>query len=259
MSGSFSMDFYFDNYRNIIDAIVESEYDVFTVKDYLKKRNSKLQCIILRHDVDGRPERALMMAKMEKDYGIKSTYYFRTLPKIFNLRVIKEICEIGHEVGYHYEVLDEAKGDIQNAINIFEDNLVKFNKVSKIETICMHGNPFSKWDNRDLWKLNDFMKYGILGEAYLSMDFENLVYITDSSRSWKNDYKIKDIYKNTNLLEVMNSGNLSTIIKQNKYKKIYLLIHPDHWSNNSYEAVLDAGYYFAVNMAKVLYKRLLIH
>ncbi len=39
--------------------------------------------VILRHDVDRRPEMALEMAGMEKDMGIRATYYFRMMPGVF--------------------------------------------------------------------------------------------------------------------------------------------------------------------------------
>ena len=31
----------------------------------------------IRHDIDRKPERALKMAEIEHDFGVKSTYYFR--------------------------------------------------------------------------------------------------------------------------------------------------------------------------------------
>jgi hypothetical protein len=41
------------------------------------------------------------MAKLEAALGIKATYYFRTIPKTFKPEIIKEIVDIGHELGYH--------------------------------------------------------------------------------------------------------------------------------------------------------------
>ena len=37
------------------------------------------------------------------------------------------------------------------AICDFGRNLEKFRKFYPVKTICMHGSPLSKWDNRDLW------------------------------------------------------------------------------------------------------------
>ncbi len=37
------------------------------------------------------------------------------------------------------------------AIDDFRLNLEKMRKLYPVKTICMHGSPLSKWDNRDLW------------------------------------------------------------------------------------------------------------
>ena len=36
--------------------------------------------------------------------------------------------DLGHEVGYHYEVLSKAKGDYEKAIQMFEQELNEFRK-----------------------------------------------------------------------------------------------------------------------------------
>ena len=59
--------------------------------------------VILRHDVDRRPLNALTTAKLENELGIRGTYYFRIVPESFDETIIKQIAELGHEIGYHYE------------------------------------------------------------------------------------------------------------------------------------------------------------
>lgn len=44
----------------------------------------------------------------------------------------------------------------------------------------MHGNPLSPRDNRELWKKYKFKDFGIIGEAYLSIDFNEVSYFTDT-------------------------------------------------------------------------------
>ena len=46
------------------------------------------------------------------------------------------------------------------AIDDFRLNLEKLRKLYPVKTICMHGSPFSKWDNRDLWKKYDYLAEG---------------------------------------------------------------------------------------------------
>ena len=64
--------------------------------------------VVLRHDIDRKPMNALRMAELEYELGIQSTYYFR-FPCTFKPEIIRKIRDLGHEVGYHYEVLSKAK------------------------------------------------------------------------------------------------------------------------------------------------------
>ena len=251
-------EFSFKKYEKIARNIVDSNYVPIIVRNYIKNRNHLIdkKLIIMRHDVDLKPERALMMAEIEHDLGIKSTYYFRTIKKVLDDEIILEIKKLGHEIGYHYECLDIAKGNFDIAIQLFKEDLEKFRKICNIETICMHGNSWTKWDNRSLWERYDFKDYGIIGEAYLSIDFENMAYISDSSRSWKKKYKIKDIHQNMNLVEIKDSEHLVEVIKGGYYKKIYLLIHPDQWCVKVYDLIVDTLFYLIVNQGKLWIKRI---
>jgi len=66
--------------------------------------NTKI-CVILRHDVDRLPENALVFARIEKQVGIKVSYYFRIVEESFDEDIIRQIADMGHEIGYHYENL----------------------------------------------------------------------------------------------------------------------------------------------------------
>ena len=97
--------------------------------------------VIIRHDVDRMPYRALDMAKLESKKGIKSTYYFRSKKHTFKPKIIKEISSLGHEIGYHYESLSDAKGDMDLAFADFEKNLNRFLGKPQIELIDEFGTP----------------------------------------------------------------------------------------------------------------------
>ena len=115
------MDFKFSVYQELCNTIVTSRYNFFRIIDYINnsKSHNTEKSLILRHDVDKNPKKALQMAKIEKKYDICSTYYFRIKDKIFNEDYIKEISDMGHEIGYHYECLSDAKGDFDVAIKLF--------------------------------------------------------------------------------------------------------------------------------------------
>ncbi len=150
-------------------------------------QNPFSKTIVLRHDVDRRALCAWRMACIEAELGIKGTYYFRAVPAAYDEKIIKAIADLGHEIGYHYEDLSLVNGDWELGIRSFEKSLEKLRRIVPINTICMHGSPLSKFDNRLLWQKFDYRKYGIIGEPYLDIDFDEVLYLTDTGRRWDGD------------------------------------------------------------------------
>jgi hypothetical protein len=70
------------------------------------------------------------------------------------------------------------------AIKSFQRNLEQLRQLVPVKTICMHGSPRSRYDNRDLWKKYDYRDYGIIGEPYFDVDFNEMFYLTDTGRRW---------------------------------------------------------------------------
>jgi len=49
---------------------------------------------------------------------------------------------MGHEISYHYDVLDSSHGDMEKAIDEFENNKQRFEELGfALKTVCQHGNP----------------------------------------------------------------------------------------------------------------------
>ena len=230
-----NLDFTLTKYRELCDTISNSIYTPMTVDGYLTRKGEHDRIIILRHDVDLRPKHALWIAEIEKEYGLRSTYYFRMTEQVFQRDIIEQIRSLGHEIGYHYEVLDTAKGDFEKAIKIFEEELEVFRKICDIQTICMHGNSRTPWNSRDIWKKYDFTEFGVLGEAYLSIDFSRLAYLSDSARTWDRKYKVKDVVDDSNgvnLPQIRDTGEIIDLIRNERFNEFYILTHPDEWTDN---------------------------
>lgn len=232
---SIKRDFTLTKFRELCEIIASSEYEILTIRRYLNSIDKSKRFIIVRHDIDGNIELALKMAEIEKEYGICSTYYIRMVKNVFNPNFIKKIAEMGHEIGYHYEVLDKANGDKKKAIEIFKKELAMLREVCNIDTICMHGNPRTPWDNKSIWNDYSFEDYGIVGEAYLSINFDDMLYLSDTGRNWGSKYKVKDV-PNTlygeKILEKMSStDDVIELIKQKRVNHIYMLFHT-RWADN---------------------------
>ncbi|QCR15458.1 polysaccharide deacetylase family protein [Methanosarcina mazei] len=231
-------DFTLTKYESLLQAIKKTNYSTCTVYDFLK--NEPENCIILRHDVDRAVNRNLAMAKLEHRYGIKSTYYFRHIEETFKPEIIRQMARMGHEIGFHYEVMDKANGDMDRAIEIFKKELEDLRKaaekVTKINTVCMHGNPLKPWSNRDLWKKYDFRDFGLIGEPYLSIDYNKVFYLTDTGRTWADlKIRVKDTIDNpganekSDLRSISSTDDVIRLIQTEKISQICLLVHPNRW------------------------------
>ncbi len=62
------MDFTLSAYKQLISTLRSQGYFFQTFEEYIQ--NSRKKVVILRHDVDRKPENALVIAKIEKDAGI---------------------------------------------------------------------------------------------------------------------------------------------------------------------------------------------
>jgi len=259
------MDFTFKKYEELCRIISRPGYKNLTLEEYLRKPQ-KNKFIILRHDVDKKPKNALEIAKIEKKYGLKSTFYFRM--KTFDKEIMKEIKRLGHEIGYQYECLDEADGDYQKALEIFEKNIEKFRDFD-VKTIAMHGGiriqdflprwkNKDKWKNRDLWNKNkckyDFKKFGIIGEPYLSIDYSGVSrpeYLSDTSRSWNLKYKVKDFPDNYKpRVKIKKTDELIGFIKKGDMS-MCILAHPDKWNNCIFPWFKELIFQNSKNMVKL--------
>ncbi|MCX9084522.1 MAG: hypothetical protein OIN87_06995 [Candidatus Methanoperedens sp.] len=243
------LDFTFNKYGKLCQTIANSGYSECTVKSYFSESHNHV--IILRHDVDRIPGRALEMARMENEYGLLSTYYFRTIDEVFKPDIIRKIANLGHEIGYHYEVLDKMNGNHEAAIKLFEKELEKLREIAPIVTACMHGNPLKSWSNKDIWNYYDFTQYNIIGEPYISIDYNKVKYFTDTGRSWNNTkYSVKD-KTNFNQLRLENSDKLIQLIKNETYPEICILTHPNRWSETRIQWIKEFIFQNIKNIIKI--------
>lgn len=238
-------DFTLGTYELLLDAM--EGYDVLTVRRYLEERPEK-GFIILRHDVDRFPNNAVRMARLEASRDIHSTYYFRVGNRI-DEKPIKEISSLGHEIGYHYEVLSKVNGDYEKAIKLFEDELKRLRAISEIKTMSMHGKPLSKWDNSLLWSKYLFGQYGIIGDGTISI--KNIPYFTDAGRSWDGSNNIRDHPKNEqNNISVKDTYQIIKQIKEQYHETHYLNTHPERWVRGNYEFVTSLFLDSVINIGK---------
>jgi len=235
------LDFTIKIYLKFIRKLLKKNYKFQTICDFLQRPEEKV--ILFKHDIDDLKQNSIIFAKIQRKYDIKGTYYFRIIPRSYDKDIMSEISSFGHEVGYHYENISYIgklnKGVSRDqlfelAIADFRENLEKFRKVVPVKTICMHGSPLSKYDNRELWDVYNYRDYGIIGEPYIDIDYNDVLYLTDTGRAWntsignvrdkvqsKYDYSFKSTF---DIIRALENDELPD--------KVMLNIHPQRWNNS---------------------------
>jgi|TARA_B100001250_G_scaffold414630_1_gene454999 hypothetical protein len=193
------------NYSNLIQEFIRSGYrDIFF--NELSSSNNQL---IIRHDIDFNCEFAFKMAKIEKEIGVKSSYFFMVNNPIYNIfseknkKYIQEISKMGHQISIHY---DCDSGDLEKEINLFQS----FFDI-KIRIISIHRPNLEYLGN---------IKYE---HTYLKKYFKQIKYISDSRGEFR-------------------FGHPFETEEFKKLKSIQLLIHPVWWvsdKNTVIETIKD--------------------
>ena len=227
-------DFTLHAFRLLCLALKDREYNFITFSDYLSDIDSK-KFVIMRHDVDRAPERALQLAILENEMCIKASYYFRVIRKHIDEKIIIEIGNLGHEIGYHYEDFSLAKGNYEFALERFKNNLEILRKNFPVKTICMHGNPLSRWDNRLLWEKYNYHDFAIIGEPYFDLDFNRVLYLTDTGRNWDSvKGNIRDKIDSVFDFKISSTFDIIQTMNKNEFPdKVMLNIHPHRWTDET--------------------------
>lgn len=236
------MDFTLRIYRHLVEAVLEHGYHFISFEQYCQYPKHQLpdRFIIMRHDVDSKADASLLTAQLENQLGVIASYYFRVSPQSNKPLIIKQIVGLGHEIGYHYEDLSVANGNVKDAIHHFSEKLCYFRQFYPVRTICMHGAPTSKYDGRDLWKQYDYHQFDIIGEPYYDVDFSEVFYLTDTGRCW-DGYKVSlrdkiPEYQDLWIKQGLSYHSTSSIIKairEDRFpQRVMITTHPQRWTDN---------------------------
>ena len=235
------MDFTLRIYRKLLCALQQKGYNFLTFEQYCMLLPSQRpeRFVILRHDVDLKAKNSLATAQMEHELGISASYYFRVVPQSNKPEIIRAIADLGHEIGYHYEDMTIANGDVKNAYEHFTQQLAYFRQFYPVRTICMHGAPTSQWDGRDLWEHYDYKQLGIVGEPYFDVDFSEVFYLTDTGRRW-DGYKVsvrdkiplyQDQWTEQGLVYRRTQAIIRAVKEDRLPPRIMITTHPQRWNS----------------------------
>jgi|WetSurMetagenome_2_1015567.scaffolds.fasta_scaffold23414_3 hypothetical protein len=256
------MDFTCRKYEILLRTLLRQGFHFQTFEEYLNNPREKV--IILRHDVDKRPEFASRLANIEFKLGVKASYHFRVVKESNKPQAINEVVQLGHELAYHYEDLNKAfvqqkkgeTGRTRNSLNdnridyrlaylSFKTNLEYFRRFYPVKIISMHGSPESKLDNRDLWKYYSYRDSGIICEPYFDIDYSKVLYLTDTGRRWNGGKvnvrdKVSAIFGSTNKNAPLNetyfyrsTDDIVKAVEKDKFPdQVIINAHPQRWTDS---------------------------
>jgi hypothetical protein len=258
-------DFTIKKFSELLNGFINNGYTFQSLEDFINRPAEKV--VILRHDVDKAPLLSLQTAKLENSKGIKGSYYFRSVSQSNDPAIIKKIAALGHEIGYHYEDVArcavrgmryEEEAIVKLAIESFRENLDQLRKIVPIKTICMHGSPMSRWDSRILWKYYNYHDFGIIGEPYFDIDFDKVLYLTDTGRKWNGDKSsVRDKVVQEKFLALKQrlrttDNILAALSAKEMPSQIMMTVHPQRWSESLFSWLWQYGTQTLKNIIKRL-------
>lgn len=155
--------------------------------------------LVLKHDVETDVAKALTLAKIEQKHGHRGSYYVQAylLDSAENVKMLHEMQDMGHEISYHYDVMDSTKGNLDRAIEEFEANRKRFEDNGfSLSTLCQHGNPIVErvgyTSNRDFFRSERVQAlYPALSDIMVNfkeMHQTDYTYYSDAGRKFKMIY-----------------------------------------------------------------------
>ena len=223
--------------------------------------------IVLKHDVEDDVKRALELAKIEHKYGHKGSYYVQAylMNNEKNIKMLQEMQMMGHEISYHYDVMDSCKGDLEKAIEEFEKNKSLFEDNGfEILTVCQHGNPVVErvgyTSNRDFFRSPRVQElYPSISDIMVNFKEQHeteYLYYSDAGRQFK---LIFDPINN----DVENSDDKNIAYKdlEELYSNldfdggVIISTHPHRWTKSKLKYIIKLAFFkVAKFIAKILIK-----
>lgn len=174
----FTLRAYKANIQNLLDRGYEfSFFDTFN-------RNSKF--VLWRHDIDFAPQRALELARLEKECGVRSTYFIQPHSRFYHFlerdihHIFMEIKSMGHQLGLHFDIsfYDEVDENNIEELLATEKLIIDSYFKTNIQVFSFH-NPTKFTLNWKKWECAGMIN------TYAEWIQSNVSYGSDSNGIWR--------------------------------------------------------------------------
>lgn len=200
-------DFTTDAYAKILDIVMAR----FTVVDFADARPAADGMALWRHDIDFSPQRAVCLALLEAQRGLRATYFVQVTSLFYNVfepataACLREIAGAGHNIGLHFDP------SVANDRLLFEADVLRRLTGAPVDRFSLH-NP-TTYDTASF----DAPQVDGLINASFSGWREEFVYSSDSNGVWS--------YR-----------PLPEVAADSTTRRLYALTHPEWWQESPMHA-----------------------
>jgi hypothetical protein len=200
--------FTLDAYRELL-AHFQATHEFIT---FSEAAGSPKPTILLRHDIDYSLQTALVMARLEAEQGVRSTYFvlfsspFYNVLDAQNIGIPRQLVALGHEVGLHYDVAVMQRCDDPAAALAAQARLLGELSGVPVRSIAMHNPSVS---GADIFREAPYVN------AYDPRFTQQAAYFSDSCMAWRDAF----------VRAVSGGDELPRCIQ--------LLIHPCLWTEHA--------------------------
>lgn len=237
--------FYYQNWERFCKALSGMKVTLCTAEQSLRLPEGE-RFVVLKHDVEAHVPNAWRLAEIEHRYGICGSYYVQAylMADAENIRLLKEMQSWGHEISYHYDVLDAHAGDYDAALESFRHYMQVFEQAGfHFGTICQHGNPVKKrigyTSNRD------FFRHPVIRAEYKNLvdmvvDYSQYIhrpyrYISDAGYRWNiiTEPETNDLHPEVKNVRVGGFVALGKLMEREAVSFV-ISTHPHRWRKTAW-------------------------
>lgn len=204
-------DFSLRHYKEILETALASGYTFLGFHQH----HAGHRAIYLRHDLDVCLEEAMPMAAIERDLGVRSTYFVLVNSPVYNvfsreaITIIKQLQSAGHQVGLHIDtgLLKEFR---DKSLESFLKTLYALceEPLQLVRVVSFHRPDPSVLGA----KVEGFIN------VYQPLFFSEIKYISDSRGIWREGCPCQNL-------------------RRGEYSQLQILVHPIWWLDSGVEGI----------------------
>jgi hypothetical protein len=165
--------------------------------------------VLWRHDVDYSVHRALSLARIEAEAGVRSTFFLHLHADLYNVLEpavharAREIAALGHWIGLHFDAGFPAGGTLDERA-AREARLLAESLEVPVRAVSLHNPSVSGTDDLDVERLG-----GLLHAGARSLR-DRYAYVSDANGYWRH-HRLPDL---------LGAGT---------HERLHVLTHPEMW------------------------------